>query len=61
MIFVVALYLPWCSCLGAQDGVEPQLYADSLKCVSRDPAAFLRAARSAPRKCVLEYVSGCQE
>ena len=65
MMFIVALYLPWCRYLGAQDGVEPQLYADNLKCVSRDPAALLRAARlllgmsgwlassPAPKKCVL--------
>ena len=26
-------------------GFEPQLYADNLKCVSRDPALLLRAAR----------------
>ena len=62
---IVALYLPWCRYLGAQDGVQPQLYADNLKCVSRDPGALLRAARfavgyvrlvgqePAPSKCVL--------
>ena len=37
MMFVVALYLPWCRYLAAQYGVQPQLYADNLKCVSRDP------------------------
>ena len=37
MMFIVALYLPWCRYLSAQDGVHPQLYADNLKCVSRDP------------------------
>ena len=26
-------------------GVQPQLYADNLKCVSRDPGLLLRAAR----------------
>ena len=48
-----------------QVGVEPQLYADNLKCVSRDPDLLLRAARfttgyvrlvgqePAPSKCVL--------
>ena len=35
MMFIVALYLPWCRYLSAQVGVEPQLYADNLKCVSR--------------------------
>ena len=45
MMFIVALYLPWCKYLAAQEGVEPQLYADNLKCVSRDPGVLLRAAR----------------
>ena len=45
MMFIVALYVPWCRHLGAQDGLQPQLYADSLKCVSRDPGVLLRAAR----------------
>ena len=65
MMFIVALYLPWCRYLSAQVGVEPQLYADSLKCVSRDPDLLLSAARfttgyvrlvgqePAPSKCVL--------
>ena len=44
MIFIVALYLPWCRYLATQEEVEPQLYADSLKCVSRDPGVLLRAA-----------------
>ena len=33
MMFTVALYLPWCSYLAAQEGVEPRLYADILMCV----------------------------
>ena len=41
----MALYLPWCEYLASQEGVEPQLYADNLKCVSRDPGVLLRAAR----------------
>ena len=45
MMFIVALYLPWCKYLAAQEGVEPQLYADNLKSVSRDPGVLLRAAR----------------
>ena len=65
MMFIVALYLPWCRYLSAQVGVEPQLYADNLKCVSRDPDLLLSAARfttsyvrlvgqePAPSKCVL--------
>ena len=31
MMLIVALYLPWCWYLGAQDGVQPQLYADNFK------------------------------
>ena len=65
MMFIVALYLPWCRYLSAQVGVEPQLYADNLKCTSRDPELLLHAARFttwyvrlvgqelAPSKCVL--------
>ena len=45
MMFIVALYLPWCRYLASQEGVQPQLYADNLKCVSRDPGVLLRAAR----------------
>ena len=45
MMFIVALYLPWCRFLGAQCGVSHQLYADNVKCVSRDPDLLLRAAR----------------
>ena len=44
-MFIVALYLPWCRYLAAHEGVQPQLYADNLKGVSRDPALLLRAAR----------------
>ena len=65
MMFIVALYLPWCRYLAAQVGVQPQLYADNLKCLSRSPDLLLRAARfttqyvklvgqePAPSKCVL--------
>ena len=61
MIFIVALYLPWCGALESILGVRPQLY---LKCVSGSPAALLSAARftsvyiclvgqeAAPKKCV---------
>ena len=65
MMFIVALYLPWCKYLAAQEGVQPQLYADNLKSVSGDPDLLLNAARfttgyvrlvgqePAPSKCVL--------
>ena len=64
MVFIVALYLPWCRALESVPGVRPQLYADNLKCVSGSPAALLSAARltnlfislvgqrAAPKKCV---------
>ena len=45
MMFTVALYLPLCGYLGTQDGVQPQLYADNLKCVFGNPGLLLRAAR----------------
>ena len=69
MMFIVALYLLWCRYLGTRDGVQPQFYADNLKCVSWDPGALLRAARfttgyvrlvgqePAPGKCVLMSTS----
>ena len=45
MMFIVALYLTWCRYLSAQVGVQPQLYADNLKCVSGDPDLLLNAAQ----------------
>ena len=65
MMFTVALYLPWCRYLSAQEWVEPQLHADNIKCLSGDPDLLLNAARfttgyvrlvgqePAPSKCVL--------
>ena len=66
MVFIVALYLPWCvGILLLRWWVQPQLYADNLKCVSRDPDLLLSAAsfttryvrlvgqEPAPGKCVL--------
>ena len=58
-----------CLVSAAQEGVEPQLHADNLKCVSRDPVVLLRAAKfttgyvrlvgrePAPSKCVLMSTS----
>ena len=45
MMFIVALYLPWCRYLSAQVGGQPQLYADNLKCISRDLDLLSNAAR----------------
>ena len=36
---------PWCRCLVAHEGDQPQLYADNLKCVSTDPVLLLNAGR----------------
>ena len=44
-MFIIALCLPWCRYLSAQEGVEPQLYVDNLKCVSWDPDLLLNAAK----------------
>ena len=58
-----------CFVFGAQMGVQPQLYADNLKSISRDPEVLLGAARfttgcvrlvgqePAPSKCVLMSTS----
>ena len=45
MMFIVALYLPWCRYLSAQVGVRPQLYAGDLKCLSGNPDLLMHAAR----------------
>ena len=64
MMFIVALYLPWCRYLAPHEGVQI-FFADNLKCVSRDRDLLLKAARfttgyvrlvgqePAPSKCVL--------
>ena len=65
MVFVVALYVPWCRHLESLPDVQPQLYADNLKCCAERPGALLefasftaRYVRSvgqdvSPGKCVL--------
>ena len=65
MMFIVALYVPWCKYLDELPGVTPQLYADNLKCISSNPEQLHRAAtftsgcvrlvgqEPAPSKCVL--------
>ena len=69
MMFIVALYLPWCRYLDQLPDVSPELYADNLKCVSSRPEQLLRAAEFtsayvrlvgqeiAPAKCVLMSTS----
>ena len=63
-MFIVALCLPWCKSLAVQESVGPQLYANNLQFVFRDPGVLLRGARfttgyvrlvvqeRAPSKCV---------
>ena len=65
VIFVVALYVPWCRHLDSLPDVKPQLYADNLKCSAERPRALFESAsftaqyvRSvgqdvSPGKCVL--------
>ena len=59
MMFIVALYLPWCRHLSAQVGVQPQLYADGLKCVSRDPDLLLNAGSVYHWVCPIGWSGAC--
>ena len=45
MVFIVALYTPWCRYLGSQVSISPQLYADSFKCTSESVDSVLAAAQ----------------
>ena len=40
MVFVVALYVPWCRHLEVMPGVKPQLYADNRKYSAEHPGAL---------------------
>ena len=65
MIFIVALYVPWCRHLESLPDVKPQLYADNLKCSAARPRAIYESAHFtaqyvqsvgqdvSPGKCVL--------
>ena len=65
VVFIVALYVPWCRHLEALPDVKPQLYADNLKCTAARPGALFHSARFtaeyvravgqdvSPAKCVL--------
>ena len=54
MVFIVALYVPWCRHLEVMPGVRPQLYADNLKCSAERPGAFfLVLLGSLPGMCEL--------
>ena len=45
MVFIVALYVPWCRHLESMPDVKPQLYADNLKCSAERPGALSDSAR----------------
>ena len=65
MVFIVALYAPWCRHLESLVDISPQLDADNLKCTSYDVDSVLAAAQfsvsyvravgqeASPGKCVL--------
>ena len=61
MMFIVAMYLPWCQYLAAHGCVQPQLYADNLKCVSRDPNLLLHAARFTTGLCSVGWSGTCSQ
>ena len=45
MVFIVALYVPWCRHLESLVDMSPQLYADNLKCTSYNVDSVLAAAQ----------------
>ena len=65
MVFIIALYTPWCRYLETCASISPQLYADNLKCTSYSVDSLLEAAQytvsyvravgqeASPSKCVL--------
>ena len=44
MVFIVALYVPWCRHLESLPDIKPQLYADNLKCSTAQPRALFESA-----------------
>ena len=45
MVFIVALYAPWCRHLESLVDIAPQLYADNLKCTSYNVDSVLAASQ----------------
>ena len=43
MVFIVALYVPWCRHLESLPDIKPQLYADNLKCSAARPRALFES------------------
>ena len=44
MVFIVALYVPWCRHLESLPDVKPQLFAENLKCSAERPRALFESA-----------------
>ena len=44
MVYIVALFVPWCRHLESLPYVKPQLYADNLKCSAARPRALFESA-----------------
>ena len=44
MVFIVALYVPWCRRLESLPDIKPQLHADNLKCSAARPRALFEPA-----------------
>ena len=53
MVFIVALYVPWCRHLESLPDVKSQFYADNLKCSAERPFAQSVGQDVSPAKCVL--------
>ena len=49
MVFIVALYVPWCRHLQSLPDVKTQRYADNLKCCAERPGALFDSARFTAR------------
>ena len=44
MVFIVALYVPWCRHIESLPDIKPQLFADNLKCSAARPRALFGSA-----------------
>ena len=44
MVFIVALFVPWCRYLESLPNIKTQLYADNLKCSAQCPNGLFGAA-----------------
>ena len=60
-MFIVALYLPWCRYLAAHVGVQRHLYADKLRCVSRDPDLAFECCSAHHWVCPIGWSGACAQ